>query len=91
MEFEWDRQKAELNRSKHGVSFVEAATVFSDPLAVTFDDERHSADEERYITIGNSSRGRLLVVSHTQRETALRIISARRATPHERRTHEDEA
>jgi len=91
MQFEWDPQKAELNRRKHGISFVEAATVFSDPLAITFDDEPHSADEERFITIGHSSRGELLVISHTQRGTALRVISARRATAHERRTHEDQA
>jgi uncharacterized DUF497 family protein len=91
MQFEWGPHKAELNRSKHGVSFVEAATAFDDPLAITFDDEQHSADEERFITVGYSSRRELLVISHTQRGTALRIISARLATAHERKTHEDEA
>lgn len=90
MRFEWDSQKAETNRRKHGVSFEEAATVFYDPLAATFGDERHSDDEQRFITIGYSAHGELLVVSHAERELATRIISARVATAHERRAHENE-
>jgi hypothetical protein len=88
MRFEWDQRKAQLNLRKHKVSFEEAVTVFYDPLSATFDDANHSLGEQRLITIGSSSRGRLLVVSHTDRGEALRIISVRRATPHERKKHE---
>jgi uncharacterized DUF497 family protein len=88
MQFEWDREKAKKNLTKHNVSFDEAMTVFYDPLSATFDDTDHSIDEERFITIGYSSYGRLLVVSHTERGKTLRIISARRATAHERKRHE---
>jgi uncharacterized DUF497 family protein len=86
--FEWDRDKAEKNIRKHKVSFDEAVTVFYDPLSATFDDPDHSDDEQRFITIGYSSQGRLLVVSHTEREEIIRIISARSATAHERKRHE---
>lgn len=89
MDFEWDPEKAALNRRKHRVSFEEAVTVFYDPLSATFDDAEHSTGEQRLITIGFSSQGRLLVVSHTERGDALRIISARRATAHERKRHEN--
>lgn len=88
MRFEWDREKAKRNLRKHRVSFEEAATVFYDPLSATFDDPEHSIDEQRFITVGYSSRGRLLVVSHTERGEALRIISARLATARERKRHE---
>jgi uncharacterized DUF497 family protein len=88
MRFEWDPDKAERNRRKHKVSFEEAVTVFYDPLSATFDDQEHSTGEQRLITIGFSSRRRLLVVSHTERAGGLRIISARRATAHERKKHE---
>lgn len=88
MQFEWDRDKAKRNLRKHKVSFDEAATVFYDPLSATFDDPDHSVDEQRFITIGYSSHGRLLVVSHTERGSTLRIISARLATPPERKRHE---
>ncbi|MEK6690020.1 MAG: BrnT family toxin [Nitrospirota bacterium] len=88
MEFEWDRGKAKKNDRKHKVSFDEAMTVFYDPLSATFDDPDHSVDEQRLITVGYSSRGRLLVVSHTERGKAIRIISARSATAHERKRHE---
>jgi uncharacterized protein len=88
MHFEWNREKAKKNLKKHKVSFDEAMTVFYDPLSATFDDPDHSIDEQRLITIGYSSHGRLLVVSHTERRKAIRIISARFATPHERRKHE---
>mgnify|MGYP001601373766 CR=1 FL=1 len=88
MQFEWDREKAKKNLRNHKVSFEEAMTVFYDPLSATFDDPEHSDDEERLITIGYSSRSRLLVVSHTERGKIIRIISARTATAHERKKHE---
>ena len=88
MLFEWDRSKAQRNLRKHRVSFDEAVTVFYEPASATVDDPDHSVGEQRFITIGYSSRGRLLVVSHTERGSAVRIISARRATARERRRHE---
>ncbi len=88
MQFEWDREKAKKNDKKHKVSFDEAMTVFYDPLSATFDDPDHSVDEQRLITVGYSSRRRLLVVSHTERGKAIRIISARLATAQERKRHE---
>lgn len=88
MQFEWDRDKARLNLLKHRVSFDEAVTVFYDPLAATVDDPDHSIGERRCLTIGHSARERLLVVVHTDRGTAVRIISARRATMGERKRHE---
>jgi uncharacterized protein len=88
MQFEWDRKKANRNYKEHGVSFEEAVTAFYDPLSATFDDPDHSIGERRYITVGFSSRDRLLVVSHLERGQALRIISARPATAHERKRHE---
>ena len=88
MKFEWDSKKALLNLRKHKVSFEEAMTVFYDPLSATFDDPDHSVDEQRLITVGDSSRGHLLVVSHTERGKAVRIISARLATTQERKRHE---
>jgi len=89
MEFEWDDDKADSNLRKHGVSFLEAQTVFADPLALTGCDPDHSREEDRYITMGTSLEGRLLVVSHTDREDRLRIISAREASRRERRDYED--
>lgn len=88
MRFEWDRRKAQLNLRKHRVGFDEAATVFYDPLSVTFEDPDHSLDEERQITVGFSLHKRLLVISHVERGSVIRIISARTATPRERRKHE---
>jgi uncharacterized DUF497 family protein len=88
MRFEWNPEKARRNLKKHGVSFDEAVTAFYDPLSATFDDPDHSDEEQRYITIGFSSQGRLLVVGHTERGEIVRIISARRATAHERKKHE---
>lgn len=79
-QFEWDDNKAAKNLRKHQVSFDEAATAFDDPMFITFVDEEHSDDEERYITIGLSNRGRLLVIAHTDHEGQIRIISARKAT-----------
>lgn len=91
MDFEWDDTKAAKNIRKHGIEFKEAATVFGDPLSVTFGDPDHSADEDRFITIGVSTEGRVLIVSHTDRGDRIRIISARRATRLERRAYEEEA
>jgi len=89
MEFEWDADKAARNLTAHGVSFAEAATVFGDPLAITFGDPDHSIAEDRYLTFGLSVAGRLLVVSHTDREDRTRIISAREATRRERIIYEE--
>ncbi|MDZ7296269.1 MAG: BrnT family toxin [candidate division KSB1 bacterium] len=83
LQFEWDETKASRNIEKHHVSFDEAATVFDDPMFITFIDEEHSVDEERYITIGLSKQGRVLMVAHTDREGRIRIISARKATKKE--------
>jgi Uncharacterized protein conserved in bacteria len=88
-QFTWDDKKASANIKKHGVSFEEAQTVFSNPRAVIFDDEAHSIDEKREIIIGPSARGRLLLVYLTERVDGIRIISARRATPKERRDYEE--
>lgn len=77
MRFEWDPEKAEANLKKHGVTFQEAATVFGDPLAITFHDPDHSEEEERYLTFGLSLQNRLVVISHTERAGKTRIISAR--------------
>ncbi|MEW6089066.1 MAG: BrnT family toxin [bacterium] len=89
VQFEWDKEKAKRNYKKHGVSFEEGSTVFYDPLSATFEDPDHSDDEPRLITIGFSLQGRLLVVSHTERGKAIRIISTRPATKHERKKHEN--
>ena len=86
--FEWDSKKAEANRKKHGVSFEEAASVFFDPLAYTFDDPDHSVGERRFLTFGLSQTGRLLVVVHSESGRSIRIISARRATRNERGIYE---
>jgi uncharacterized protein len=86
--FEWDPEKAEQNRRKHGVSLPEASTVFRDPLAITLEDVVHSAAEERYFLIGRSSSGRVLVVVHTERGRRIRLISARPATAREKRVYE---
>ena len=77
---EWDANKAARNLDKHRVGFAEAATVFNDPMFITVVDDEHSADEERYITLGLSAQGQLLLVAHTERASRIRIISARRAT-----------
>lgn len=88
--FEWHRAKAKANLQKHEISFEEAMSVFADPLSVTLADPDHSADESRFIDIGLSTRGEVLVVVYTERESTIRIISARRATRLERRVYEDE-
>ncbi len=89
VQFEWNGEKAKRNYKKHCISFEEGSTVLYDPLSSTFDDPDHSDDEPRLITIGFSSQGRLLVVSHTERGKAVRIISARLATKRERKQHEN--
>ena len=87
--FEWDKNKARQNLAKHDVSFIEAATVFLDPLSVIIDDPDHSLGEQRNIIIGYSNRGRLLVVVHIDRGDNIRIISARPCTRYERRIYEE--
>jgi uncharacterized DUF497 family protein len=90
MNFEWDPRKAVRNLRKHGVSFGEAATVFSDDMSITNYDPDHSKTEERYITVGWSNRGKLLIVAHADRSNQIRIISARELTPTERKAYEEE-
>lgn len=87
MEFDWDPEKYKINLRKHRVSFEEAATVFGDPLSDTFDDPDHSFDEYRFLTIGTSSVGRLLIVSHTDRDDRIHLISAREVTGQERKSY----
>ena len=88
LKFEWDDAKAQANLAKHGVPFEEAASIFGDPLALTFIDPDHSIDEKRWLTFSVSHTGRLLVVAHTERRRSIRIISARKATRHERGIYE---
>lgn len=87
--FEWDDEKARQNFSKHEVDFDEASSIFDDPLFITFLDEEHSVEEERYLTIGLSKRGRLLLAAHTERNDLIRIISARKATKNEEKFYEE--
>jgi uncharacterized DUF497 family protein len=89
MDFEWDEAKAESNERKHGVSFIEAMTVFADPLSLTGHDPDHSDDEDRYITMGLSAAERLLVISHAERGERVRLINARTATRREQKDYED--
>ena len=89
MLFTWDQQKASLNLVKHGVSFEEASTVFGDPLSQTYFDTSHSINEHRFIIIGLSEQGRILLVAHTDDEELVRIISAREATASERISYEE--
>ncbi len=87
--FEWDRDKSKRNLKKHGVSFEEASTIFADPLARTIHDPLHSEQEERYVSVGESRRQRILVVVFTERGDNIRIISARVATRRERKDREE--
>lgn len=89
MEFEWDRRKAERNLRKHGVSFEEAVSVFTDPEELMIDDPDHSLEEERFVSVGMSVLGRLLVVGYTERGSKIRLIFARRATMPERFDYEE--
>jgi uncharacterized DUF497 family protein len=84
----WDERKNQANQNEHGVSFEEAATVFYDPLEVTVDDPAHSYSEHRFWTVGQSSAGRLIVLSYTEGSSTIRIISARKPEPSERRDYE---
>ena len=89
MEFGWDTKKAAANIQKHNVTFQEAATVFGDPLAVTFYNPDHSVNENRFITFGFSLQKRLLIVSHTERGGRTRIINARLVDRNERKIYEE--
>lgn len=88
LQFEWNPEKARRNIEKHGVSFEGAATVLGDSLSYTFDDPDHSDEEIRFLTVGLTATGKLLVVSHTDREDKVRIISARILTKQERKFYE---
>lgn len=88
MEFEWDPEKAAANVKKHGVEFVEAMTISGNPLELTLADPDHSEDEYRFVSIGLSAGGRLLVVAYTERAGRTRIINAREASGQERKTYE---
>jgi uncharacterized DUF497 family protein len=88
MQFEWDHNKASANLRKHGVSFTEAATVFGDPLSITVEDPDHSFNEDRFMIIGSTLSGRLLIVSFVDRDDHIRIISARELTSAERKSYE---
>ena len=89
MKFVWDPEKAESNAQKHRVTFTEAATSFGDPLSVTIRDPDASAEEDRFVLLGLSTRRRLLVVVHVERGDTIRLISARTAQPAERRAYEE--
>jgi uncharacterized DUF497 family protein len=88
--FELDQEKSRGNLQKHGVSFEEAKTVFNDPLAMTIGDPDHSSREDRYIDMGMSSQGRILMVWYTERGPNMRIIGSRKATPSQRRQYEED-
>jgi uncharacterized DUF497 family protein len=87
--FNWDVRKATANLKKHGIDFREAATIFADPLSTTFPDQDHSEFEHRFLTVGQSIRGRILVVAHTEENDTIRIISAREATRREQSFYEE--
>ena len=89
MIFEWDKDKAAINFSKHQVSFEEAKTVFEDSLYVDFYDPDHSESEERYLIVGRSQKDKVLIVSYTERGNVIRIISARKVTKAERKFYEE--
>ena len=89
LSFEWDDEKAKANLKKHGVSFDEAAAVFTDPFSLTIPDPGHSVGEHRYIDIGSSDKDRVLVVVYTERGSNIRMVSCRKATPSERKLYEE--
>ena len=89
MDFEWNKNKADINLKKHGILFQEAATVFGDKLALTFNDPDHSTDEHRLLTFGVTRTGKYVVVSHTELDILIRIISARLMTKQERKIYEE--
>jgi len=88
LRFEWNRKKALLNIRKHGITFEEASTIFGDSLSLTIPDSYHSIGEDRFITIGTSAEGRIIVVVHTEHHDVIRIISARKAARNERNQYE---
>lgn len=88
--FEWDDEKDQTNLKKHKIGFDEATTVFTDPFSLTIPDPVHSTNEQRYIDIGNSARGRVLVVVYIERGSNIRMISCRKATPSERKRYEED-
>ena len=88
MKFTWDPEKAASNLDKHGLSFQEASTAFADPLARSMPDPLHSGEEDRFVLMGLTTTGRLAVIVYTERDETIRMISARMATPVERRRHE---
>jgi len=87
--FIWDKNKAKLNFVKHNLSFEEAATVFADPIAFVFDDDEHSRTEERALIIGHTKKNKVIIVSFTERDQHIRIISARKATKKEKQDYEE--
>lgn len=87
--FIWDKNKAKLNFVKHNLSFEEAATVFADPLAFVFDDVEHTRTEQRALIIGHTSKSKVIIVSFTERDQHIRIISARKATKKEKQDYEE--
>ncbi|MBI3653614.1 MAG: BrnT family toxin [Acidobacteria bacterium] len=89
LNFEWDEEKAKANLKRHKISFDEAKTVFDDPFTITIDDPKHSRIEERFVDIGTSTKGRILVVVYTQRGDRIRLISGRKATEWEREIYEE--
>jgi hypothetical protein len=91
LRFAWDSGKAQANVRRHGVDFNEASSAFADPLSLTIPDPEHSVGEERFLLLGLSSRGRLLVVSHVERGAVIRLVSARLASRNERWAYEEEA
>ncbi len=86
--FEWDETKSKINLKKHKVSFEEGKTIFNDPFLFTFPDDKHSVNEDRFINIGLSANGRILVLTHTERKDKIRIITCRKATARERKFYE---
>jgi uncharacterized DUF497 family protein len=89
VDFEWNPAKARRNRQKHGISFQEAATVFGDPLSLTYPDPDHSTFEQRFITVGLSSGNRVFIIAHTDHGDTTPIISARKATRGEQKFYEE--
>jgi uncharacterized protein len=89
MQFEWDEDKAKKNILKQQVPFNEAKTVFDDPFYIDFYDPDHSIDEDRYLIVGQSNRGRILIVSYTERASSIRLVSAREVTRQERKVYEE--
>jgi uncharacterized DUF497 family protein len=90
LKFVWDREKAAANLVKHGVDFEDAITAFDDPLSITILDPDHSEGEERFLLVGHSRVGHLLVIAHTERGNEIRLINARPATRRERQKYEEE-